>query len=303
MKFEDYYKILGVPKTADISSIKKAYRKLARKYHPDKNPGDPIAEKKFKEINEANEVLSNPEKRKKYDEYGQEWQHAEAYENAKQSQSNRQSNRRQSQQFNMGDEGEDFSEFFKSFFGNASARDTNFNGNSAKGSDLRAELTLYLKDILTEQKQVLNINGKKIRLTIPAGVSDGQTIKIAGQGEPHPRSNVRGDLYLNFHILNDQNITRNGNDLFKTIKIDLFTALLGDKINIQTLDETLKVTIPEGTQNGRKIRLKGKGMPLYKRSERGDFYLIIEVIIPSDLTPEEKQIFDTMRTKRKIKLN
>ena len=226
MAFIDYYKILGVDKKATPAQIKKAYRKLARKYHPDVNPNDEGAKKKFQQVNEANEVLSDVEKRKKYDEYGEHWQHADAYEEAKKQGAYQNAGkgfggggyqRYSSSEF----DGEDFSDFFSSMFGGAGQQ-----RQSAKfrGQDFNATLQLAEKDAYTTQKQVLTINGKKIRITIPAGVENGQTIKIKGHGGEGVNGGPKGDLYITFSITPDMRFKRVGSDLYTEQKIDLFTA-------------------------------------------------------------------------------
>lgn len=316
MQFIDYYKILEIDKTADEKEIKKSYRRLARKYHPDKNQGNAESEKKFKQINEAYEVLSDAEKRKKYDQYGKDWMHADEIEKA--NKNRRQHSHSQTYQGNpwesftyesnegFGDS--DFSDFFNSMFGGSGGfrgqTRTSTRPNQSKGQDLKAELKLSLKDILTDQKQVIDVNGNKIRITIPAGVKDGQTIKIKGQGAPNPRSNIRGDLYITFSITDTDNISRVGNDLHKTINVNLFTAVLGGKESVNLLDETVRINIPAGIQYGKKIRLKEKGMPIYKHpGKHGDFYITVHFTLPTSLTEDEKILFERLRDKVKIPHN
>ncbi|MEJ7682743.1 MAG: DnaJ domain-containing protein [Segetibacter sp.] len=227
MEFVDYYKVLGVDKNASENDIKKAYRKLARKLHPDLNPNDKEANKKFQQINEANEVLSDPEKRQKYDKYGKDWQHAEEFEKARQSQSRQQYS---SEDYNFsGGQGEaDFSEFFSSMFGNSGSgrggRQVKF-----RGEDYNAELHLSLTDAYTTHKQTLTVNGKKIRITIPAGVENGQVIKLTGHGGEGINGGPQGDLYITFVIEEHPVFKRAGNDLYTTVEIDLYTAILGEK--------------------------------------------------------------------------
>jgi len=194
----DYYKILGITKSASEADIKKAYRKLARKYHPDLNPNDKTAEKSFKEINEANEVLSNPENRKKYDAYGEHWQNGEAYEQEKRRQQEHQS---RSQSNQGGYSQEDFSDMFGDMFGSASSgRRTNA---KFRGQDYNSEIQLNLNDVYKTQKQVITVNGKNIRITIPAGVENGQVIKIKGHGGKGVNGGPNGDLYIQFSIINN----------------------------------------------------------------------------------------------------
>lgn len=299
MEFIDYYKVLGLPNTATQDDIKKAYRKLARKYHPDVNPNAEEAKKSFQQINEANEVLSDPEKRKKYDQYGKDWEHAEAYEEAKK-QKARQGDYGQSdfggggnyQQYSSSDfgDGQDFSDFFSSMFGgsrNSSSRTTQF-----RGQDFNATLQLTDKDVYTTQKQVLTLNDKKIRITIPASVENGQTIKIKGHGGEGVNGGPKGDLYITFQITPDAQFKRIGADLYATQNIDLFTAVLGGDAVINTFTDKVKLKVTAGTQNGTKVRLKGKGFPKYKiDGEFGDLYITYNVVVPTDLSEEQKDLF------------
>jgi curved DNA-binding protein len=206
MAFIDYYSILGIKKTAKEAEIKKAYRKLARKFHPDVNPNNAEAEKKFKEINEANEVLSNPENRKKYDKYGKDWKHAEQFEKAE----SQQRSRGDGKQFQGGGgqfTDDDFSDFFNSMFGGAQGSSSR-NSGRFKGQDFRAELQLTLKEVYETHKRTLTVNGKDIRLTIPAGVKNGQTIKIKGKGGPGMNGGPYGDLYIKYNIINNTKFKR-----------------------------------------------------------------------------------------------
>jgi len=293
MKFIDYYKILGIDKKATESDIKKAYRKLARKYHPDLNPNDKEAEKKFKEINEANEVLSHPENRKKYDKYGKDWQHAEQFEKANQ----QQQYQRGSQQSSSGNFGEeDFSDFFSSMFGGrgGSAR-SGSNQVKFKGQDFNAELQLDLKDVYKTHKQTLTIKGKNIRLTIPAGVENGQTIKIKGYGGEGINNGPKGDLYLKFNISNHTNFKRDKDNLYTNVDLDLYTALLGGEAVIDTFDGKVKLKVKPETQNGTQVKLKAKGFPVYKKEGMfGDLYISYQIKMPSNLTEKEKILFEEL---------
>lgn len=302
MAYIDYYGILGVSKTASQDDIKKAFKKLARKYHPDLNPNDPSAKQKFQEINEANEVLSDPEKRKKYDAYGENWKHADEFEAQKQ---------RYQQGSNSGgfggmgggywssadggfsgsfsgDDGE-FSDFFESLFG---SRRGNSRQAGFKGQDYNAELHLSLRDAAVTHKQVLEVNGKKIRITVPAGIADGQTIKLNGQGGPGLNGGPAGDLYITFIIADDPVYKREGNNLYQNIPLDLYTAILGGEQVIETLNGKVKLKIKPETQNGTKVRLKGKGFPVYKKEGQfGDLFIIYEIKIPTNLTEQQKALF------------
>lgn len=287
MSFVDYYQVLGIKKDASEKEVKNAYRKLARKYHPDVNPNDKDAQKKFQEINEANEVLSDPEKRKKYDQYGKDWKHADQFEAAG---ARQQSQRRPGGQTYSGNFGEaDFSDFFSSMFGDSGrqSQQTHF-----KGQDFNAELRLSLRDVYTSQKQTLTVNGKNIRLTIPAGVENGQTIKIKGHGGPGYNGGPNGDLYITFSVVNDPEFKRVGNDLYKNVEIDLYTAVLGSEITVNTLSGKVKLNVKPETQNGTKVKLKGKGFPVYKHENQfGDLYITYTVMIPVNISEKEKELF------------
>ena len=288
MAFIDYYKVLGIDKKASDADIKKAYRKLARKYHPDINPNDKEASSKFQQVNEANEVLSDPEKRKKYDEYGENWKNADQFEQARQQQYYSGGGRQQGFSGDFGDE--HFSDFFESLFGNRSAG----GGRSRKyrGQDYNAELHLSLREAATTHQQTLNVNGKQIRITIPAGVSNGQVIKLKEHGAPGANGGPNGDLYITFVIAEDHTFKRLDNDLYTTVEIDLYTAVLGGDVMIDTLDGKVKLKVKPEIQNNTKVRLKGKGFPVYKREgEHGDLIITYNVKIPTGLTEKQKQLF------------
>lgn len=303
MAFIDYYKILEVDKSASEADIKKAYRKLARKYHPDLNPNDKEAERKFKELNEANEVLSNPENRKKYDQYGENWEHGEEYEKARQQQQQYQGRGQQDGFGSFGGSGfggGDYSDFFESMFGGGAQRGGG-RTTAFKGQDLNAELHLDLKDVYTTHKRTLTINGKNIRLTIPAGVENGQVIKISGQGGEGANGGPKGDLYLTFSIENHTNFKLDKHNLYSTVEINLYTAILGGEITANTFDGKVKLTVKPGTQNGTKVKLKGKGFPIYKKEgEFGDLYISYQVMIPTNLTEKEKELFTELSKLRTI---
>lgn len=293
MAFIDYYKILEVDKKATEADIKKAYRKLARKYHPDLNPNNKEAEKKFKEINEANEVLSHPENRKKYDEYGENWQHAEQFEKSKRQQQQYQSSGQQGDFGGFsGFGGGDYSDFFESMFGRRASRGDGGRTTQYKGQDFNAELHLDLKDVYTTHKRTLTINGKNIRLTIPAGVENGQIIKIAGHGGEGTGGGPKGDLYITFSIENHTDFKRDKNNLYENVDLDLYTAILGGEITVNTFDGKVKLKVPPGTQNGTKVKLKDKGFPVYKKEGQfGDLYITYQIKIPKNLTEKEKELF------------
>jgi len=296
MAFVDYYNILGIDKNASTDDIKKAYRKLARKYHPDVNPNDEQAKQRFQEVNEANEVLSDPEKRKKYDQYGANWRHGEQFEQAQGQQGrtrgrNTSGERSQYEYTGNFDEGE-FSDFFESLFGTRTGggRRTVF-----KGQDYHAELELSLEEAYRTHQRMFTVNGKNVRITVQAGIADGQTIKLAGWGGPGMNDGPKGDLYLKFNIAPDATWKRQGNDLFRTMDIDLYTAVLGGELLVDTLAGPVKMKIKPETQNSTKVRLKGKGFPVYKKEGQfGDLYITLSVKIPTNLTAKQKELFNQL---------
>jgi len=296
MDYIDYYKTLDITKSATEAEIKKAYRKLARKYHPDLNPNDKEAEKKFKEINEANEVLSNAENRKKYDKYGKDWKHADEFEKAgydpnQQQYSRQQQGNQDFSGFGGGDfSGSDFSDFFNSMYG-SSGRSSRSQAKY-RGQDFNAELQLDLASAYTTHKQNLAVNGKNIRITIPAGVENGQIIKIPGHGGPGANGGPNGDLYITFNVENNSDFKREGNNLYSDVDLDLYTAILGGETFVNTFDGKVKIKVPEETQTGTKVKLKGKGFPVYKKENQfGDLYITYNVKTPTKLSQKEKDLF------------
>lgn len=304
MAYIDYYKILGVDKNASQNDIKKAFRKLARKYHPDLNPNDPSAKDKFQEINEANEVLSDPEKRKKYDEYGEHWKHADEFEAQKRARQQAGTggfsgfgddggtywySSSDGQGFS-GAGGEGFSDFFESMFGGRGGRSRGSAG--FRGQDFNAELHLSLRDAAVTHKQVLTVNGKNVRITIPAGVADGQVIKLKGYGGEGVNGGPAGDLYITFVIAEDAVFKRLGDDLYVDVPIELYTAVLGGEKVVDTLNGKVKLKVKPETQTGTKVRLKGKGFPVYKKEGQfGDLIVTYNVQIPTRLTEKQKELF------------
>lgn len=294
MAFVDYYKTLGIDKSATADDIKKAYRKLARKYHPDINPNDDNAKQKFQEINEANEVLTDPEKRKKYDQYGENWKHADEFEKS----GFRPHNSSQNKQTNNPFEGYDFnysgnydtgeySDFFEELFG---SRFSN-RKNAFRGQDLNASLEITLEQAFHTHQQTLQIHGKNIRITIPAGISDGQKIKLKGQGGDAGTNSPKGDLYITLHIIPNPIFKRTGNDLYRDLKVDVFTAIIGGEIIVETLDGKVKVKINPNTQNGTKIRIKNKGFPVYKQEGKyGDLFAKVVLQVPTDLSSKQLEL-------------
>lgn len=304
MAFIDYYKVLGIDRNATQGDIRKAYRRLAKLYHPDTNKDNPNAQERFQEINEANAVLSDPEKRKKYDEYGEHWVHAEEYE----------AQRRQYEQqygqgtgqgfggFNFGGFGdftrtsgnnEGFSDFFEQLFGGARRRN---NRTPLRGQDYESELSLSLRDAATTHKQVLTVGGETVRVTIPAGIADGQRLKLRGHGGAAPQGGTRGDLYVTFRIAPDKTFTRVGNDLHITVHIALTTAVLGGEITVPTLHHDVRLKVKAGTQPDSKLRLRGKGFPIYKHEGSfGDLIISINITIPTTLSEQQRTFFTKLQ--------
>jgi curved DNA-binding protein len=297
MAYIDYYKVLGTTKSASADDIKKAYRKLARKYHPDLNPNDKEANKHFQEINEANEVLSDPEKRKKYDEHGENWQHAEQYEQARKSQGQQQNpfggGGYQGGYGNAEFGGGGFSDFFESMFGGAGR--SSRGSNRFKGQDLQTELSIPLMDAYITHKKTITVNGKNLRITIPAGIANGQVIKLKGQGMPGTNAGPNGDLFITFNIMEHPIYKRLQDDLYISHELDLFTAVLGGDTTVETPGGKVKLKLPAGTQNGTKVRLKGKGFPVYKKEgEFGNLYVTYHVKLPTTLSERQKELFEEL---------
>ena len=297
MAFIDYYKVLGVEKNATQEEIRKAFRQLSKKYHPDRNKS-PEAKQRFQEINEANMVLGNPEKRKKYDDYGEHWQHADEFEAQRREY-------RQGSGYNFGGYGgfgdfthsagntSSFSDFFESLFGEHIFG--NRQRSPAKGEDYEAELTLALRDIMATRKRIININGTNLRITVPAGVSDGQRIRIKEQGAAAPQGGRRGDLYITFRISGDAQFERKESDLYTTATVDIFTLMLGGEINVPTLEGSVRMQIKAGTQPDSKLRLRGKGVPRYRQeNERGDLIVSVKAHIPT-LNGQQKELLEKCR--------
>lgn len=300
MAFIDYYKILGVEKSASENDIKKAYRKLARKYHPDLNPDNKSAHQKFQQLNEAHEVLSNPEKRKKYDEFGENWKHADELKKQQQQQSQYRQNpfgsgdQAWSQAYSGDFDAGQFSDLFGDLFGNRAGGFRN-RTSQFRGEDLHAHLELSLQQAAKTHQQTLNINGKKVRITVPAGVEDGQEIKLPGYGGEGVNGGPKGDLFIQFKILPDSQFRRKGNHLYKTERIDLYTAVLGGEIMVNTFDGQVKLNVKPGTQNGTQVKLNGKGFPVYKKEGQfGNLFLTYEIEIPSDLNSKQKELFQEL---------
>lgn len=299
MEFIDYYKTLELDKSATKADIKKAYRKLARKYHPDLNPDDDSSKKRFQQINEANEVLSDPEKRKKYDEYGKDWQHAEHFEKQKQQKQYAGGSFGGGQAYSGNFDNDNFSDFFEEMFGGGARSRGTGRSPQFKGQDFNAELQLNLTDVYTSHKQTLTVNGKNIRLTIPAGVENGQTIKISGHGGPGAQGGPKGDLLITFKILNNSKFKREKENLYSNVDLDFYTAILGGEITVDTFDGKVKLNIKPETQNNTRIKLKGKGFPKYKQEGQfGDLFITYNIKVPTNLSTKEKELYTELQKLR-----
>jgi len=297
MEYKDYYKILGVSKSASKEEIKKAFRKLAVKYHPDKNPGDKTAEAKFKEMNEANEVLSDPEKRKKYDELGSNWNRYQQgggfdWSSYKQQQGNTGGFQTDFGDLFGGGGGGGFSDFFESFFGGGGSTKRSASRRAYKGRDMQAELPITLEDAFNGAEKVFEINGQTIKLKIKPGVPDGHQLKLTGKGYAGQGGGGNGDLLLTITINKHPVYERKGDDLYMNHPLDIYTAVLGGSIEIKTLKGQIKLTIPKETDSGKTFRLKNLGMPKYgKESHFGDLYVKVELQTPKNLSKEELKLF------------
>ncbi len=291
MEYKDYYKILGVKRNAEEKEIKRAYRRLALQYHPDKNPDDKQAEERFKEINEAYEVLGDPEKRAKYDQLGSSYR---AWERS----GGRPGGFDWSQwmagspggvRVEMGDIGDlfggGFSDFFNAIFGMGGGR-----ASPRRGRDLQQTLSITLEEAYRGTSRLLQQNGRRLEVDIPRGARTGTKVRIAGQGEQG--SGAPGDLYLRIQVRRDPSFRRRGDDLYADAQTDLYTAVLGGEVKIDTFDGPVLLTVPPGSQPDQTFRLKGRGMPqLRNPSQNGDLYARLKVSIPQNLSTEEQELY------------
>jgi curved DNA-binding protein len=313
MEFKDYYSTLGVSKSASQDDIKKAYRKLAMKYHPDKTKGDKSAEQKFKEINEANEVLGDPEKRRKYDQLGKNWRQYQEHGGS-------QGGFDWSQYANTGGNGggqthytfegdlgdlfgsSGYSDFFDMLFGSGfggSSRHSSRRTASVRGQDLQAEMQITLEEAYKGSSRIFELNGQSIKLNIKPGIPDGHTLKLAGKGSPGVSGGQAGDLLITIKILKDSVFERKGDDLHANVNVDLYTAVLGGKVSFKTFKGNVKIDITKGTQNGKVMRLQKMGMPIYgKGNSFGDLYLKVIIKVPQKLTSKEIKLFEELKKMR-----
>ncbi len=309
MDFKDYYKILGVSKNASQEEIKKAYRKLAIKYHPDKTKGDKQAEERFKEVGEAYEVLKNPEKRKKYDQLGTNWKQ---YEQAgadgfdfSQFEGGSPGGRTFHFESDLGDifgeTGGGFSDFFNAFFGESRGAQSGFSGRQRphKGQDLQAEMEISLYEAYHGTSRILSVDEKKLRVNIKPGSYNGLELRIKGKGGRGAAGGADGDIYIKIKVQSDNQYKLDGNNLILKTNVDLYTAVLGGKTEINTPAGKLNITVPKESQSGSKLRLKGKGMPVYgKTGQYGDLYVQLNVVIPKNLNQEEENLFRKLKELR-----
>ncbi len=312
MEYKDYYGVLGVPKNANEKDIKNAYRKLARKHHPDMNPGDKSAEEKFKEVNEAYEVLSDPEKRKLYDQFGSEYktfqQGGGQADDFWQQWAGRQPGQRQYTTRDIGDLfGQDspFSDFFQQLFGGGAGYGDLFGGGarqqrSRRGQDYEQPVEITFAEAYQGTTRLLQIGDKRIEVNIPAGADTGTRVRVEGKGAPGSGGGPAGNLYLHIGVLPHAQFQRRGEDLETAVPVDLYLAILGGEIAVPTPDgRSVMLRIPPETQNGAKFRLRGKGMPVLNRpKERGDLYAVVEVKLPVHLTAQERELFQNLRALR-----
>lgn len=300
---KDYYTILGITKKATDEDIKKAFRKLAVKYHPDKNPGNKEAEEKFKEINEAYEVLSDAEKRKLYDRYGANWNQfngAQQHQGASPGGGQHHYEGDPSEFFGQGfgGQGGDFSDIFGEFFNrSAGAAGSKRGSRKYKGQDYYSEMSITLEEAYQGTSRVVTLHDQKTRITLKPGAYSGLTIKLAGKGAPGANGGPAGDLYITIQVLPHAAYKREGDHIRQIVSIDLFTAVLGGEKEVNALSGLLKIKIPAGTQPGKVLRIRGKGMPVYdKPGQFGDLLVEIQVLIPEQLTAQQRELFRQLQS-------
>jgi curved DNA-binding protein len=312
MEYKDYYKILGVDKNAVEKDIKRAFRRLARQCHPDVNPNDPQAEERFKEINEAYEVLSDPEKRGKYDQLGADWQRWQGTGGRPgdfdwSRWASGQPGEGVHVRYGTPEDLEDlfggaspFSDFFSQIFGGMGGRPgtggSQYEMRPRRGQDLEQEVEITLQEAYQGTTRVLQKDGQRLEVKIPAGARTGTRVRMSGGGGTGAAGGPAGNLYLRVTVLPDPRFERKGDDLHTTVAVDLYTMVLGGEVRVPTMSGEVVLTIPAGTQNGRSFRLRGKGMPHLRQSGRsGDLYARVEVRLPARLTPRQQQLFEELQ--------
>ncbi|PDW02894.1 DnaJ C-terminal domain-containing protein [Candidatus Viridilinea mediisalina] len=286
---KDYYQELGVARGASEQEIKQAYRKLARKYHPDINPGDKTAEARFKAINEAYEVLADKEKREKYDRFGGDWKRYE--------------------QAGPGfDYSENFADIFETLFGGGRRAGSGGFNPRASGQDVDQPVEITLEEAFTGTQRTLQVavpysSPRTITVKIPAGVDTGTRVRVPGEGAAGFNGGSRGDLYLVVSLLPHPRYERKGSDLHLTVPVNLYTMLLGGQAPVPTLaGRTLNLTIPEQTQSGRVFRLGGQGMPILQSNKQGDLYVKVQAELPTNLSERERELFEELRRIKESKV-
>jgi curved DNA-binding protein len=315
MEYKDYYKILGVPKHATEKEIKAAYRKAARKHHPDVNKGDPKSEARFKEINEANEVLSDPEKRKRYDALGPDWQSQFRPGGG----AGRAGSRGGTVEVDFGDDAGGFSDFFRTIFGGGGGfgggREGGFGGfrtssgggfeeifgragREPAGQDVEGTVDLTLEEVARGTTRTVKVgegpSARTVEVKIPAGVREGSRVRVAGEGGGAP-GGPRGDLYLRVRTRPHPHFERKGDDLETRLSVPLTTAVLGGEVQVPTLEGPVGIKVPPGSPAGRTFRLRGKGLPRLDAPGRGDILANLNVDLPRDLSPREKEVFEELK--------
>jgi curved DNA-binding protein len=285
MPKRDYYEVLGVNRNATEKEIKQAFRKLAKKYHPDANPNNPQSEAKFKELNEAYEVLSDTDKRSKYDRFGHDFARFGGMPGGGQ------------QYTYTTDEMPDLGSIFDSLFGDLGGRGRggSVRGRQMKGQDIEQPVLISLREAYEGTSRMVTKGGRKIRVNIPAGATNGTRVRVTGEGEPGAGGAAAGDLYLVVQVEPDSQFTREGDHLTVEVKVDMFTAMLGGEVEIPTLARPVRLKIPAGTQSGRKFRITGKGMPILRGEGGGDLFARILITVPETLTPQQRELVERLR--------
>lgn len=334
MEYQNYYKILGVPEDASEEQIKKAFRKGARKHHPDVNPDNPEAEENFKKLNEAYQVLSDPEKRQKYDQFGSQWKQynqaggqpedfnwSQWTTGSPQGQSSSYQTRRVSpEEFEQifGQGGGGFSDFFATLFGAAAAQDARtgagfrqrdtyqpYQGSRSyqQAQNLETSLKISLEEAYHGTSRVIQKSDHdKVKAKIPPGVRTGSRVRLKGKGQPGQGNQPAGDLFLEVEVTPNPDFERKGDDLQTTLQVDLYTLILGGSVEVKTLDKTVRLDIPPQTQNQTRFRLRGLGMPkLNQKKVKGDLYVHVSAVLPEKLTEEEQKLYETLKTLRESK--